>query len=38
MTIGVFKETFGNKVGLVPSVVKKLIKKRGYSVLVEAKA
>ncbi len=27
MTIGVFKETFGNKVGLVPSVVKKLIKK-----------
>lgn len=37
MTIGVFKETFGNKVGLVPSVVKKLIK-RGYSVLVEAKA
>jgi NAD(P) transhydrogenase subunit alpha len=37
MTIGVFKETFGNKVGLVPSVVKKLIK-RGYTVLVEAKA
>ena len=37
MTIGVFKETFGNKVGLVPKVVKKLIK-RGYSVLVEAKA
>jgi len=37
MTIGVFKETFGNKVGLVPSVVKKLIE-RGYSVLVEAKA
>ncbi|MCP4978777.1 MAG: NAD(P) transhydrogenase subunit alpha [Maribacter sp.] len=37
MTIGVFKETFGNKVGLVPSVVKKLVK-RGYSVLVEVKA
>ena len=37
MTIGVFKETFGNKVGLVPSVVEKFIK-RGYSVLVEAKA
>ncbi|NHF59643.1 NAD(P) transhydrogenase subunit alpha [Flavobacteriaceae bacterium TP-CH-4] len=37
MTIGVFKETFGNKVGLVPKVIKKLIK-RGYSVLVEAKA
>lgn len=37
MTIGVFKETFGNKVGLVPSVIKKLIK-RGYSVPVEAKA
>lgn len=37
MTIGVFKETFGNKVGLVPSVVSKLIN-RGYKVLVEAKA
>lgn len=37
MTIGVFKETFGKKVGLVPSVVKKLIK-RGYTVLVEVKA
>ncbi len=38
MTIGVFKETFGNKVGLVPSVVKKFIKKKGYTVLVEYKA
>jgi NAD(P) transhydrogenase subunit alpha len=38
MTIGVFKETFGNKVGLVPSVVEKFIKKKGYSVLVEYKA
>ena len=37
MTIGVFKETLGNKVGLVPSVVKKLVK-RGYSILVESKA
>lgn len=37
MTIGVLKETFGRKVGLVPSVVKKLIK-RGYSVLIESKA
>ena len=38
MIVGVFKEALGNKVGLVPVVVKKLIKKRGYSVLVEAKA
>ncbi|MGB5500245.1 MAG: NAD(P) transhydrogenase subunit alpha [Maribacter sp.] len=38
MTIGVFKETLGNKVGLVPSVVEKFIKKKGYSVLVEYKA
>ena len=38
MTIGVFKETLEKKVGLVPSVVKKLIKKKGYSVLVESKA
>ena len=37
MTIGVFRETVGNKVGLVPSVVQKLIK-RGYSVLIEKKA
>lgn len=37
MIIGVFKETVGNKVGLVPMVVKKLVKK-GYQVLVEHKA
>ncbi|MBD0852613.1 NAD(P) transhydrogenase subunit alpha [Maribacter arenosus] len=37
MTIGVFRESFGHKVGLVPSVVEKLIK-RGYTVLVEKKA
>ncbi|MBT8185757.1 MAG: NAD(P) transhydrogenase subunit alpha [Eudoraea sp.] len=37
MTIGVFKETIGEKVGLVPAVVKKLIA-NGYSVLVEHKA
>jgi len=36
MTIGVFKETLGNKAGLVPSVVKKLIA-NGYAVLVEHK-
>jgi len=37
MIIGVFKETIGNKVGLVPNVVKKFVDK-GYSVLVEHKA
>ncbi|MCL4127257.1 UNVERIFIED_CONTAM: hypothetical protein GTU68_031368 [Idotea baltica] len=37
MTIGVFKETIGDKVGLVPVVVKKLIAS-GYDVLVEHKA
>lgn len=37
MTIGVFRETVGNKVGLVPIVVKKLIAK-GYTVIVESKA
>ena len=37
MTIGVFKEILGEKVGLVPVVVKKLIA-NGYSVLVEHKA
>ncbi|MEO9894511.1 NAD(P) transhydrogenase subunit alpha [Aurantibacter sp.] len=37
MTIGVFKETVGNKVGLVPVVVKKLIA-NGYNVLIENEA
>lgn len=37
MTIGVLKEILGDKVSLVPSVVKKLIAK-GYTVIVETKA
>lgn len=37
MIIGVLKEHFDKKVGLVPSIVKKLIKK-GYIVKVESKA
>lgn len=37
MTIGVFKETIGDKVSLVPTIVKKFIAS-GFSVLVEHKA
>lgn len=37
MIIGVFKETIGNKVSLVPPIVKKFIA-NGFSVLIEHKA